>query len=163
MTLISRLSQTGLFVLAIGLMAGCGNNGNVTVYPVSGTVKFNGKPMEGGGSIAFMPKGKQAGKAAGGTINMDGTYSLSTYKENDGSMVGDFKVIITQETSIEPMATPDGEAPTAKPKPEVPADARIPAIYSDPQSSVLEAKVEAKANTIDFDLKPQAPVQRGGA
>lgn len=148
---------------ALVLLAGCGNIGNVPVYPVSGTVNFNGKPMEGGGSIAFIPKGKRKGKAAGGTINMDGTYTLSTYKDGDGSMVGEFKVVVTQETTIEPTATKDGETPAPKPKPEVPTDGRIPAMYADPQSTELEAKVEAKKNSINFDLKPQAPVQRGGA
>lgn len=153
----------GLAAAAFALLfiGGCGESENVEVYPVKGVVNFNGKPMAGGGSIAFIPLNNQEGKSAGGTINPDGTYELQTYETDgfDGSMTGDFRVMITQMVVDEPEYTGDTDgtgAAAIEPVSIVPEEDRIPLIYSDPVSSPLTAKVEAKElNTINFDLTPQ--------
>jgi hypothetical protein len=148
-------------VLAVSL--GCGD-GQVSVYRVRGKVTFEGKPMAGGGSIAFVPLGDQAGKTAGGEIAADGTYELTTYKPGDGSMAGEFRVVITQVTEREPDPTRDGERPGTSITVVGKAD-RIPAVYSDAQNSPLTATVEAKSlNELNFDLKRNAgPAHPGGA
>jgi hypothetical protein len=116
--------------------------------------------MVGGGSIAFIPKDHQEGKTAGGTINPDGTYELQSYDTDgfDGSMAGEFQVLITQVVVEEPENTGDSDE-TGAVMEAVPAVAeadRIPLIYSDPVGTPLTAKVEAKElNEINFDLKPQ--------
>jgi hypothetical protein len=139
-------------IAALVAAVGCGSN---RVYPVRGLVKFEGKPMVGGGSISFVPTGNQAGKAAGGEIATDGTYKLTTHKEGDGSMTGEFRVVILQVTEREPEPTRDGEKP-GKSIPSVGGGDRIPLIYSDAMKSPLTAKVEAKDNEINFDLKRNA-------
>ena len=147
-----------MFVLALllGLVPGCGSSGNVKTYPVKGKVTFAGKPMVGGGSIALMPLANQEGKTAGGEIKEDGTYELMTYAPGDGSMAGDFRVVINQTTVKEPTPTPDGSAAPNSTIFTVPKADQIPAIYGDIQNSPLTAKVEAKSqNELDFDLKPQ--------
>jgi hypothetical protein len=147
-----RISLTAVGLLAAVLASGCSSSGNIKVYPVKGRVMFAGKPMVGGGSISFVPKNEQAGKTAGGIIQPDGTYVLGTYSEADGSMAGDFRVIITQQTVKEPEATPDGAPPTAAATTTVaPAD-RIPIVYANDRESPLTAKVEPKPNEINFDL-----------
>jgi hypothetical protein len=149
----------GVAAIAVAC-AGCGGS---TKPPVKGTVKFEGKPMKGGGAISFMPTGGQAGKAAGGEIQADGTYELMTNKPGDGSMVGDFRVVIHQSTDREPDPTKDGER-SGKAVSVVSAADRIPLVYADPTKSPLTAKVEAKENTIDFDLKRDAaPPDNKGA
>lgn len=146
--------------LVLAAVAGCGGGDNVEVHPVKGTVSFEGKPMVGGGSIAFVPTGGQKGKAAGGVIREDGAYELTTYSEGDGSMAGDFRVVITQVVYQEPDVAGDTDVPGASATPEpvsvVPEEDRIPMVYSDPTKSPLTAKVEAKdLNEINFDLKRQ--------
>src|SRR6218665_4068632 len=76
MTLHSRLSGLRSISLALGLflLAGCSKSDRTEVYPVSGKVLYDGKPMEGGGSIAFVPTGKGTGKAPGGIIDPQGDY-----------------------------------------------------------------------------------------
>jgi hypothetical protein len=138
------------------LWVGCGPSGQVKVYPVKGRVNFEGKPMMGGGSISFVPLTDQAGKAAGGVIKPDGTYEVGTYAEADGSMAGEFKVTVFQETAQEQVATPDGTAPAAASKPDVPQADRIPLVYMSDRETPLRATVEAKpANEINFELKRQ--------
>jgi hypothetical protein len=146
--------------VAVACAGGCG--GSAKVHPVKGTVKFEGKPMKGGGSISFVPTGGQSGKAAGGEIKDDGTYELMTDKPGDGSMTGDFRVVITQSTDREPNPTKDGER-AGKAVTVVGEADRIPLIYADATKSPLTAKVEAKDNVLDFDLKRDAgpPVIKG--
>jgi hypothetical protein len=151
----------GMSYLAVMFVVGCGKSDNVEVYPVKGIVNFNGKPMVGGGSIAFIPKDNQEGKTAGGTINADGSYELQTYDTDgfDGSMAGEFRVLITQVVVDEPENTGDSDETGGGAREAVSvveeAD-RVPQIYSDPVGSPLTAKVEAKdPNVINFDLPPQ--------
>jgi hypothetical protein len=141
-------------------VVGCGGGDRVEVYPVSGTVMYEGKPMVGGGSIAFVPTTPRPGKTAGGEIRPDGTYQLSTYSPGDGSIPGEFRVVITQVVETEPDAMPDSDGSgSAQPTPSTnavnPAD-RIPQVYSDHRNSPLTATVEAtSANQLDFELKRQ--------
>jgi hypothetical protein len=137
--------------MALVVAAGCGSQG---VYAVRGQVNFEGKPMVGGGSISLVPLNNQEGIAAGGEIGEDGKYSLTTHTPGDGSMPGEFRVLIYQVTENEPPMTQDGQKP-AKGTSSVPPQQRIPAVYATPDSP-LTMKVEAKSvNEINFDLKRQ--------
>src|SRR5581483_3257851 len=136
-------------------VAGCSQSGNVKTYPVKGLVTFEGKPMVGGGAISLIPTTEQPGKTAAGVIKPDGTYVLGTYTETDGSMTGDFKVVIFQETAKEGQAAPDGAAPAATAASSVPPADRIPLLYANDQKTPLTAKIEPKPNEINFDLKRQ--------
>jgi hypothetical protein len=150
-------AQAVLTFAAVLGVVGCSSG--PSVYPVEGTVSYNGKPMQGGGSIAFVPLGKQEGKTAAGEIDQNGKYTLMTHKPGDGSMIGEFRVVITQVTEQEPGMTQDGQA-VAKSERVVPPALRIPLLYSDHHNSPLKAKVEATGkNELNFDLKPVAPPQ----
>lgn len=145
---------TSCVFLLIFMSAGCGRDGKQNpVYSVKGQVRFAGKPMVGGGAIAFIPTGNQTGKTAGGAIDKDGNYILSTYTEGDGSIAGEFRVVITQEVVREPDPVPDGSGNVAEPVMTVTTAERIPMIYSDYNRSPLTARVEARsANKLDFEL-----------
>lgn len=138
-----------LVAVAAAALAGCGSP---KVYPVKGRITFEGKSMKGGGSISFMPIGNQPGKAGGGEIKEDGTYELTTYQSGDGSMAGEFRVVIYQSTEREPDATKDGER-GGRSVSVVAEGERIPTVYADPTRSPLTAKVETRENTIDLDLR----------
>ena len=154
MTIVQQCFAASLFA-AISFLVGCSPSGQVKVYPVKGRVNFDGKPMVGGGGISFVPKTGQAGKTPGGIIKPDGTYVLGTYGEADGSMAGEFRVVVYQETVKEGAAAPDGTAPTATASAAVPMADRIPLVYASDRDSRLTATVEAKDNEINFELKRQ--------
>ncbi|MDZ4684087.1 MAG: hypothetical protein SH850_03300 [Planctomycetaceae bacterium] len=162
------MNTTNCFTLLAAVLVtsaiGCGKSDNVTVYPVKGTVMFNGKPMLGGGSIAFIPTTSQKGKAAGGTILEDGSFVMTTYREGDGSMPGTFRVIVTQSVYQEPENTGDSDGTTTvKPKEpiaEVDKADRIPMIYADGVNSPATVTIEAKPNDLTIELE-NAGVQRG--
>jgi hypothetical protein len=66
--------------------------------PVTGKVLFNGRPLEFG-SVVFQPP---SGQPAQGEIQADGSFTLSTYRANDGAVVGPHKVRITCYESQRP-------------------------------------------------------------
>ncbi len=150
MTLMRQSASIGASAVLLLFMTGCG--GGADLYPVKGQVTLDGKPMKGGGSIAFMPLTNQEGKTAGGIIDENGNYELTTNEPGDGSMIGEFRIVITQTVEEEPEATPDGTKPVAA-SAALAAGDRIPLVYGDPDHSPLKAKVEAKdLNEINFDL-----------
>lgn len=154
-------------VCLISIVAfGCSGSDNVEVYPVKGVVLFEGKPMVGGGSISFVPTTSQNGKNAGGIINPDGTFEMTTYDDGDGAMVGTFRVMILQTVVDEPTIQGDTDAPVAAasigPVKTVPPEQQIPLIYADPASSPSTVTIEARElNELKIELSKQpgrAPV-----
>jgi hypothetical protein len=86
-------------LLAMVLLAGCDRGPRVV--PVTGKVLFNGTPLEFG-SVTFQPR---SGQPAQGEIQSDGTFSLSTFRPNDGAVIGSHKVRIACYESQRPNAT----------------------------------------------------------
>jgi ribosomal protein S12 len=94
-TCCSRARFLGLFAL---VLSGC-NSGNLKTYPIEGQVVFqDGSPVKVG-----IVETKAVGKTvqARGAINKDGTFTLTTYRENDGAIAGDHKVVVIQVVPVE--------------------------------------------------------------
>ena len=164
---LKRLSARSLllcFLLAslLGLTAGCGKGGKQKVHSVKGVVKFNGKPMVGGGSILFLPVEGGSGKEASGFIAEDGTFQLTTYEQGDGAPEGEYKVVINQTTANEPDGgSDDGKAPVASQN--VPEADHIPSIYADPGNTPIKKTVTEGGNDFTIELQPAAAKKQSGA
>jgi hypothetical protein len=134
----------GCSVVILGALAGC-NSGTLPVAKTSGTITFEGKPVDGG-MITFAPasSGKDnPGKPASGEVDAGGEFVLSTYGDGDGAIIGKHRV----------MYNPPATAPA-----ETPAGGHV---QSAPQSKyagliVKPAEVEVKSgeNTLEFELVP---------
>jgi hypothetical protein len=130
----------------VGSTAGCGQRGPA-LMPVSGEVKFDGKPLSTG-TIEFIPNASTNGPTVGAKIEA-GRYTVPREK---GAVVGDYRVQITsiQKTGEK---IPAG---TGAPEGAMVDDVRqvIPREYN--SDSTLTAKITKgpNANT-NFDLKGQ--------
>lgn len=117
---------------------------------------YDGDPMMGGGSISFVPLDGQQGTAAGGAIDKDGKFMMSTYEPGDGSMAGNFRVVIMQSTvdEVETVGDTDVEgAEDTSAEFTVPEEKRIPFEYADPSNSPLEVEVDADGeNDLTLEL-----------
>lgn len=129
-------------LLAVSL--GCGGDDRVKLYPVTGIVTVKGQPAEGAQVVLFLADESLRGGGhplPSGVTGPDGTFSLSSFKPNDGAPAGDYQVTIVwpEEVKINPN---NPETP--------PARDRLKDRYAAPAQSGLTATVEAGPT----ELKP---------
>jgi hypothetical protein len=114
------------------LLSGCGDDRPKTAL-VRGTVTYRNKPVPNG-TIIFIPAD---GTAATGTIGRDGSYTLTTFRQGDGAILGTHKVVV--------MALKETD--------NTPAPPIVPLKYMSQTASDLRAEVQEGENTINFDLE----------
>lgn len=129
-------------LLMLWLCTGCGGPGPV---PVKGTVTFNGKPVANVNVVLIGSDGKRAN----GITDASGNFSqLTTIKEGDGAVPGEYTVVITPKTDVnqEPTKADDYAVPDASKQ-------AFPPKYSDVTLSGLKVTVTGGANDLKVDLK----------
>jgi hypothetical protein len=122
-------------VVALALLPcwGCGSNEGTYVaptVPVKGKVTYQGKSLIQG-SVTFEPV--DSGREAQGSIQPDGTFVLTTFKEGDGAVAGMHRVAVT------------GTSKGAK--------EAVPLKYQNPSSSKVEVEVSEGKSEYTIDLK----------
>jgi hypothetical protein len=139
---VRQLAPLNALVCLCALMLpGCSNSGDQRTAAVRGKVTYKGAPVTKG-NITFYPE--VMGPAAYGVLEPDGTYTLSTYSQGDGAVIGKHKIAIVskeEQTNFEANAPPtDGKW-------------LIPAKYFLEATSGLTADVKAgQENEINFEL-----------
>jgi hypothetical protein len=130
--------------LALMVVVGCSTSGPETAQ-VTGIVRLDGQSLTAG-IITFTPAG---GRSATGFIQTDGTFTLRTYQDSDGALVGKHVVTITPGNSGAP-TRPDFDSD----RPTIATKSPLPVKYGIPGSSGLEFEVKAgTANHAEFDLQ----------
>lgn len=131
-------------LLAGGLLlvlAGCG--GRPRPYPVLGRVVYrDGSPVLSG-LVTFESTDAEKPATARGTIQQDGSFQLTTYKEGDGAVPAHYRVMIS---SIRP--PPPHLESRVKAAPPSPIDGR----YSRFEKSGLECTVQPGSNEVTFTV-----------
>ncbi|HUG19828.1 MAG TPA: carboxypeptidase-like regulatory domain-containing protein [Planctomycetaceae bacterium] len=92
------------------VFAGCsgGAADRPDLYPVSGTVMYNGDPVEGA-TVSFISE--KAPRAASGITNSEGKFQLSTFDVNDGAVAGTHTITVRKmEAGATPAMTKEEEA-----------------------------------------------------
>jgi len=169
---VSRINGVGpgLVLMTLALfVAGCGDSLNLK--PATGTVTYQGKPLDGA-SVTFL---SSEGKTASGATDSDGKFTIYT-DGKPGALVGKHSVGIIKSAST--VSVPTGSASTtgAPPGKTPPPGAGaadmvkmaqqtgrgesltkplIPVKYGTPQGSGLTADVTADGakNVFDFTLE----------
>jgi hypothetical protein len=153
-------------LVALGLFAtlGCGGSDFPDPIPVSGTVSYQGKPVEGA-KVTFLSR--SGGRSASGTTDATGAYALTTFNTDDGAIPDEYTVTIAKYDSAdtgESIDAASGEmganydemmAAAASGKGDVDAEASdLPAKYANAAESGLSRTVaEGQANEFSFDLE----------
>ncbi len=146
MTLKNRDGRVWLTLACVQLAAaltsamGCG--GDSKLGRVDGIVRVGGKPLTSG-KVVFQPA---AGRGAMGQIGADGTFTLGTFGESDGALLGAHKVaIIAYEGATQGRPDPTAQRTSAKPA--------VPAKYLALGTSDLTYEVKPGTNHPEFDLE----------
>ena len=147
---------TGLVVLLIlaALIAAAGCGKGEGPVPLRGTVKLDGRPLQGATVHFIAPD--PGGRDALGSTDADGAFRLSTFEPDDGAFPGSYKVIVRPATEADPelaAMTPAEamEAASAGRKVNRPPVA-LPPRYSQPGQTILVQDVPASKEVI-FELQ----------
>ena len=142
---VAKFCRWLLLAAALPLLsAGCGGADQMPTAAVSGSVTHDGKPVPGG-TILFLPiaseSQKDPGKGASGVVK-DGAYTLSTYSEGDGAIIGKHRVVYSApQVEQASAASPEG-GHNAQPE-----KSPYEGMTADP------AEVEVTASTDKIDIK----------
>lgn len=118
---------------------GCGSSYELPLADVEGRVLIDGRPLEQG-QVLFVP---EKGRGAHASIAPDGTFTLSTYGDGDGAIVGPHRVSVSSRSTT-------GDDPNNIDAPKI---SHIPERYSNPATSGLTFQVESdKTNEPIFEL-----------
>ena len=160
MSAMKSLLRMQRLTLCLGLpllIAGCGEK-TVPLYPVTGTVLYQGKPAASA-QVVFHDKRPAAAihnlPIPRARTNEEGKFLLSSYKPDDGAPAGEYAVTVML-SSIKPadLAPPQEAAESTDPEA---AGVRIVAEgkqYMDPATSGLEAVVGEQENVLPpFELQ----------
>lgn len=146
-------------------ISGCNQSDRPTIVRASGKVTLNGTPVAGA-SVSFQPV--SGGRPCGGVTNADGVYEITSYEENDGAAVGEYRVAIIKisgEGAQKPSEAAPAEDPslalsdiadpteTDTPAKQPETTYLVPQKYSDPANSGLTANVPASgSDELNFEL-----------
>lgn len=114
-------------------------------FPVTGVVKYQGKPVDKASLTFQSADGKITARA---TSDAAGVFSVSTYGSNDGAPAGIYKVVVAVNMAKE--ISPGVLAP----EPPGGFKSPIPSRYSNPSTSDLSVEVKGSGkNDLQIDLK----------
>jgi hypothetical protein len=122
------------FIGTLIFVTGCDNPAPAKV---SGTVKFDGKPLAGA-TVTFMPMDES--RSSEGVTNANGEYKLRFSASMMGAVVGEHKVEIR--------TAPKEVDPESKEK----IIERLPGKYNN--KTELNATLKSGSQTVNFDLQP---------
>ncbi|QDT29403.1 hypothetical protein Enr10x_47560 [Gimesia panareensis] len=155
----SLLYFTLLSCSVSALLTGCGGGAEgerPNRTPVSGTVTYNGEPVEGA-SISFVPVDQTKGQNANGLTDNAGLFQMGTFEGTDGVVAGEYTVMITQfEPAEVSQALPEDDPNyDPNPKPQPPPENLLPEKYASADNSGLTVTVEDGKEIADlkFDLQ----------
>jgi hypothetical protein len=150
-----------LVALAAVQLAGCGRTvrakatGRPKVYPVSGVVMYQGRPVEGATITFHRTDGRLS---AVGLTDENGRYRLTTYGGFDGAAAGQYQVTVTKHRpAAEAAVSEDDPAyrnPLPNPQPPTPL---LPAKYAQTATTDLLATVTAEERN-DFPFNLAGPI-----
>jgi hypothetical protein len=137
---IVAAKRTAMLASLSLLALGCGG-GSLETAPVTGTVTLDGKPLPHG-MVVFSP---ERGRGATGQIESDGSFTLSTYGNGDGAVVGPHRVAVMCSVDL----------PNPSPNPDNPDDGMwkrtrslIPTKYTNSATSGLTFDVLADTDNV---------------
>lgn len=149
-TFLPRVLTSLSFASAIAIF-GCADDGLGKRYPVSGTVTYQGKPVEKA-TISFV-NADAAVHSASGTVE-NGSFTLTTLTEGDGAFPGKYTVTIDARTP-DMNAAADAAKKKGNTSGYIPQDFTAKA-YKDAKST-LPAKYQASnTSPLKFDVKEQS-------
>ena len=139
---MNRFSAIWLLGMAVSLGVGCGSKTEFETAKAAGRVTLDGKPVTEG-SVVLTPA---RGWPARGELDGEGRFTLSTYEQGDGAILG------PHEIAVLAMSGPDPSEHFERPPP-APTKWLVPERYGNRATSGLTYEVKpGESNEIKLEL-----------
>lgn len=145
------MRSCSLVIFVVVLLAGCSGSDRPPLAKVSGVVTLDKAPVEGA-AVMFMPVA--GGRPAQGLTDAQGKFTLTTFDEGDGAIIGEHKVTVTKVQITGAKATADGLSGTTEAG-AVKETWLVPQRYSVPETSKLTATVAKGMPPVTLELTPE--------
>jgi hypothetical protein len=92
-----RITRQATLILILALpLPGCSSENRPV--SVEGMVTLDDRPVEGA-MVVFVPEGS-VGRPASAITDSEGHFALTTFKEGDGAMPGDYRVVVKKRDAL---------------------------------------------------------------
>jgi len=136
---LARVAACCSFALAVCILGCGGPEPPEAVYPVTGKVFYRGKPAVGA-MVAFHKVGSDPNSGQpSGEVQEDGTFTLTSYRPDDGAASGEYQVTISWRDAVGGSLSDPDYGPE-----------KLPKKYQASETSGLTVSVAAGSN----DLAP---------
>jgi hypothetical protein len=155
---VLRLSGAAVVCFLLVLESGCSRTSSGRAKPVAaaGSLAWeDGKPVAEA-SVVFVPDDPK-GQSAAGLTGKDGSFTLTTFNQDDGAVPGDYKIVVTKGAFK--VGEPTKESNPAKlmkewlEKSKEEKKSEVPGIYGNPKTTPLKWRIEAGGEKIQLKLK----------
>lgn len=144
-----------LAMVAAGCL-GCGGGAPAEqLVTVSGTVKLDGKPLEGA-TLAFIPAKSKQVQPSWAYTDAEGKYSLKTAEGKTGVQLGEYRIVVSKLVMQDGSPIPPGSQTGGADGLEL-----VPAPHNDPRETKNVAVVTKEGEVFDVDIA--SPTMRKGA
>jgi hypothetical protein len=141
----------------LGFLAGCSPAG-VRVFPVTGTITYQGKPVENA-LVSFVPESPESRGASAMTESNGQFIVVAQGAKENGAMAGEYKIIVTKLIEIddsgnEVIRKPVGEYNPNNEQVEIRYEQKnlLPEKYAKRETTDLKVTVEKKKNHFNLVL-----------
>lgn len=138
----------------IGIMgAGCGGSASKydKLHPVSGTITFDGQPLDGA-TVAFIPAKSKQVQPSFGYTDATGKYVLQTPEGNKGVSPGEYRIVVSKLQMPDGTPIPPGSQTGGADGNEI-----VPYPHCDPRATQNIAIVTGDSGVFDVSISSEAP------
>jgi hypothetical protein len=148
--------QRLVLVTTAAFLIGCGGDpSKPKLGRVSGKVTYHGQPVTKG-MVSFVPSsgpGAETGQSATGEIGPDGSYTLTTFENNDGAVLGEHKILVKSREEDPALKGGGMPIPDAQGKFKIkPPKHLVPKKYESADQTPLRLTVKEGSNSFDIEL-----------
>jgi hypothetical protein len=148
-------------IAILGFLSGCTRpNDRPETAPVKGRVMYRGEPVSGA-TVAFI--GENSPRFGSGQTHEDGRFEISTFGQNDGTVVGSHVVTVTKppedasDVSVDESLSPEERSRAVdeafeRAMQRGPTRSLLPEKYADPKTTDLRFEVVPGDNSFNIEL-----------
>jgi len=133
-------------LLLVAVLLGCGAGGKPPAIPVKGKVLFRKDTPAAGAMIVFHPVSDDYERLIGGkpfaVVQQDGSFTLTTYQENDGAPEGEYGISVDWRVKPKNFLVFDSESSSS-------GKQMLKEKYTDPRKPFMKVTVK-KGEATDF-------------